>query len=77
MHRIGPLDLPRTEGLDEGARHRRGGSDWRSRVLDYLSRSGQRRCLGLIRSRGHLSKGGYDGTHGIKQGWPASPAAVL
>ncbi len=32
--------------------------------------------LRLIRSRGHLSKGGYDGTHGIRQGGPARPAAV-
>ena len=27
-------------------------------------------CLSLIRFRGHLPKAGYDGTHGIKQGWP-------
>ena len=26
--------------------------------------------LSLIRFRGHLPKAGYDGTHGIKQGWP-------
>ena len=32
--------------------------------------------LRLIRFRGHLPKGGYDGTHGIKQGRPASAAAV-
>ena len=32
--------------------------------------------LSLIRFRGHLPKGGYDGTHGIKQGRPASAAAV-
>ena len=31
----------------------------------------------LIRSRGHLSKGGYDGTHGIRQEGPARSAAVL
>jgi hypothetical protein len=33
--------------------------------------------LRLIRSRGHLPKGGgYDGQNGIEQGPPASPAAV-
>ena len=26
--------------------------------------------MSLIRFRGHLPKGGYDGTHGIKQSWP-------
>ena len=37
---------------------------------------GDPRPLRLIRFRGHLPKGGYDGTHGIKQGRPASAAAV-
>ncbi len=32
--------------------------------------------VSLIRFRGHLPKGGYDGTHGITQGRPASAAAV-
>ena len=40
-------------------------------VLDGLKAD-----LSLIRFRGHLPKGGYDGTHGIKQGRPASAAAV-
>ena len=35
-----------------------------------------RLAVSLIRFRGHLPKGGYDGTHGIKQGRPASAAAV-
>jgi UDP-N-acetylglucosamine 4,6-dehydratase len=34
-------------------------------------------CMSLIRSRGHFPKGGYDVQSGIKQGRPASPAAVL
>ena len=33
--------------------------------------------LGLIRSRGHLWKGGYDGTHGIKQRRQTDAAAVF
>jgi hypothetical protein len=31
----------------------------------------------LIRSRGHLPKGGYDVPDAIRQWWPASPPAVL
>ena len=30
----------------------------------------------LIRSRGHLPKGGYDVRHGITQGYPTRTAAV-
>ena len=32
--------------------------------------------LGLIRFRGHFPKGGYDVQNGIKEGGPATPAAV-
>lgn len=33
--------------------------------------------LCLIRFRGHLPRGGYDGTHGIKHDWPTGAATVL
>lgn len=40
-------------------------------VLDELNA-----MVSLIQFRGHLLKGGYDGTHGIKQGQPASATEV-